>query len=125
MPTHGSESEISLRAIVVYLKSPFGGSLPAHKVSEKIGNALSKSQINRIYAVAIERGFDPKGETFTIKDEFIENSPRSGRPLKQTEDKIQSVTAQITTDRSGGERSPADIDGELEVLAIESSGPMV
>jgi hypothetical protein len=121
MSSRGPESEISLRAVVVYLKSPFGGALPAHKVSEAIGNVLSKSQVNRIYSVALERGFNPSASNFAIKDEYIENSPRTGRPSKQTDDVIRSVTTQIETDRFGREKNCADIAGELEALGVDIS----
>ncbi|KAK4106672.1 hypothetical protein N658DRAFT_394778, partial [Parathielavia hyrcaniae] len=49
-------TDIATRALIVTLKSPFGGKTSA-EISEETG--ISVRQINRIYARAIERGFEP------------------------------------------------------------------
>ena len=73
--------DISTRAIIVLLKSPLGGKTTAQ--IEAI-TGLSKSIINTIYARAIERGFDPNIVPLALKDEYLKDAPRSGRPSKQT-----------------------------------------
>jgi hypothetical protein len=115
MARGGSETPISLRAIIVYLKSPFGGALSAEQVRQKLGSqAPSRVHINRIYKAAIDRGFNPSGSEFIIQDEFINDLPRSGRPTKQTEDNARCVIAKIQRDRYGREKNCADIAGDLE-----------
>jgi hypothetical protein len=71
--------DISIRAVVVVLKSPLGGKTTA-EVEGITG--LSKRTINSIYASAIERGFDPNIVPLAIKDEHLRDAPRSGRPTK-------------------------------------------
>jgi hypothetical protein len=40
---------------------------------------LSTSSVNRIYACAIERGFNPHEDPI-IHNRYVEDTPRSGRP---------------------------------------------
>jgi hypothetical protein len=65
------------RAIIVFLKLPCGG-----KTTNEIAGQLEIAlrTINEIYSRAIRRGFDPNIRPFTLKDEYIEDAPRSGRP---------------------------------------------
>ncbi|EDN06635.1 predicted protein [Histoplasma mississippiense (nom. inval.)] len=74
-------TDIATRALVVALKSPY-----IAKTTTEIMNItnLSARQINRIYARAFERGFNPDLLYLTIRDEFLQDAPRSGRPTKQT-----------------------------------------
>lgn len=64
---------------MVTLKSPIGGRTTA-EIVEKTG--LSKRTVNDIYARAIRRGFDPNYLPLIIKDEYLKDAPRSGRPSK-------------------------------------------
>src|SRR5437667_462545 len=48
-----------------------------------------------IYARAIERGFDPKAEHPIIRDIYVENASRSGRPSKQTENKKLEILSKV------------------------------
>jgi hypothetical protein len=93
MSKRHSESEISIRTSIVLLKSPFGGSLSASKIKALLNDqiTLSTTQINDIYKKAIERGFDPNASKYLMKDEFVTNLQRTGRPSKKTEDIIRSV----------------------------------
>lgn len=75
--------DISTRAVVVVLKSPLVGKTTA-EVQQAI-TGLSKSTVNSIYARAIERGFEPSLKPLILKDEYLEDAPRSGRPTKHTE----------------------------------------
>ena len=75
-------TDIATRALVVTLKSPFGGKTTT-EIVDKTG--LSKRTVNQIYARAIERGFDPNHLPLIIKDEYLQDAPRSGRPTKQTD----------------------------------------
>jgi len=58
-------TEISIRALVVTLKSPVVG-LSLAEIFAKIG--ISISSVNRIYAKAIEWGFDLNVRPLVIKD---------------------------------------------------------
>ncbi|KFY25216.1 hypothetical protein V493_04755 [Pseudogymnoascus sp. VKM F-4281 (FW-2241)] len=74
-------TNISTRAPIVTLNLPVGGKNIA-EVAEKTG--LSSRQVNKIYARAIERGFDPNYTPLTLRDEWLQDAPRLGRPLKRT-----------------------------------------
>jgi hypothetical protein len=81
-------NDIATRALIVTLKSPYGGKTSV-EIAEKTG--ISIRQINRTYARAIERGFDPNHIPFTLRDEWLEDAPRAGRPTKQTEDTKEKI----------------------------------
>jgi hypothetical protein len=115
-------TDIATRAAVVTLKSPFGGKTSV-EVAEKTG--LSVRQVNRIYARAIERGFDPNHSPFLLRDEWLEDAPRSGRPSKQTPETIQKITDKVRKDRYGREKTAADIAGELSLEGIDISAMTV
>ena len=74
-----ARTEISLatRAAIITLKSPVGG-----KTSQQISNltGVSISQINRIWAKACQRGFDPNSYSLNLENAWLEDAPRTGRP---------------------------------------------
>ena len=72
-------TDIATRALIVTLKSPLRGKLTS-EITEKIG--ILKRTINDIYARAIQRGFDPNILPLTIKDEYLQDTPRTRRPSK-------------------------------------------
>jgi transposase len=111
-------TDIATRALVVTLKSPIGG-LTTAEISEETG--ISPRQVNRIYARAIERGFDPNHRPFTLKDEWLEDAPRSGRPSKQTPETSQVIISKVQKDRYGREKTCADLAGELSQIGIDIS----
>ena len=108
-------TDIATGALIVALKSPLGGK-STNEIAEKIG--ISKRTINNVYARAIQRGFDPNVLPLTIKDEYLQDAPRSGRPSKQTEDIKQSKTAKVRGDRYR-ELSCTDIAGYFSTEAFE------
>ncbi|KAF2179649.1 hypothetical protein K469DRAFT_716165 [Zopfia rhizophila CBS 207.26] len=63
-------TDIATRVLVVALKSPFRGKMTPEIVEKTV----------------IQRGFDPNHIPLVIKDEYLQDAPRSGRPTKQTED---------------------------------------
>ncbi|KAK2485807.1 hypothetical protein H9L39_03787, partial [Fusarium oxysporum f. sp. albedinis] len=75
-------TDIATRALVVSLKAPCSGKT-SPEVAEISG--LSIRQVDRIYARAIENGFDPNARSLILKDEYLRDRPRSGRPAKATE----------------------------------------
>ncbi|KAG7421869.1 hypothetical protein DER46DRAFT_653730 [Fusarium sp. MPI-SDFR-AT-0072] len=93
-------TDIATRAFIVSLKAPCSGKTSA-EVAELSG--LSIRQVNRIYARAIERGFDPNIRPLIFKDEYLQDAPRSGRPTKATEgtkDLVVSKRAQRSRNRN-------------------------
>ncbi|KAI1821411.1 hypothetical protein F4861DRAFT_469091 [Xylaria intraflava] len=102
------ETSISTRATIVALKSPIGG-----KTSSEIAKitGVSVSQINRIYSKAIERGFVPDRLPFTLRDEWLQDAPRSGRPTKQARQDKPLVITKVELDRCLNEESRADLAG--------------
>lgn len=102
--------DISTRAVVVVLKSPLGGKTTAQ--IEGI-TGLSKRTINDIYARAIQRGFDPNVVPLALKDEYLQDAPRSGRHTKQTVAVKEVLIQKVRRDRYGREKTCADLAGEL------------
>jgi transposase len=111
-------TEISMRALIITLKSPLVG-LTSAEIFGQTG--ISISTINRIYGRAIERGFDPNIRPLVIKDEWLEDAPRSGRPRKQTTENIEKVVEKVRKDRYGREKSCADLAGELSTEGLDIS----
>lgn len=117
-PESDRYNDIATRALIITLKSPYGGKTSV-EIAEKTG--ISVRQINRTYARAIERGFDPNRLPLVIKDAWLQDAPRSGRPTKQTESTKQQVIDKVRRDRYGREKSCADIAGELSQQGINCS----
>ncbi|KAI8671803.1 hypothetical protein NCS57_00656700 [Fusarium keratoplasticum] len=90
-------TDIATRALVVALKAPCSG-----KTTEEVAaiTGLSTRQVNRIYARAIYRGFDPNLRPLVIRDEYLRDAPRSGRPPKQTEETKKEVFSKLAGLRS-------------------------
>jgi len=84
-------TDISTRALVVALKSPFGGKSTT-QISEITG--ISPRTIDAIYGRACQRGFEPNARLIKLLPEYLEDAPRAGRPRKQeavTEATIEKV----------------------------------
>jgi len=115
-------TDISTRAFIIALKSPI-----VHKTTAEIAaiTGLSTRTINHIYARAIDRGFDPNIIPFQIKDEWVEDAPRSGRPTKQIEETVNSILDKVRRDRYGREKTCADLAGDLSEDGIDISATTV
>ncbi|OKP00652.1 hypothetical protein PENSUB_7735 [Penicillium subrubescens] len=83
------------------------------KTSSEIAKivGLSIATVNHIYARAIERGFDPIHTKIT--DEYVQDSPRTGRPTKQDPETVNTILSKVRLDRYGREKTCADIAGRL------------
>lgn len=103
-------TDIATRAVVVALKSPYIG-----KTTVEISKitSLSIQKINQIYARAIERGFNPELPHLIIRDEWLRDAPRSGRPTKQTPSIQDQILTKVRHDQYRQEKTCADIDQEL------------
>ncbi|KAL6411022.1 hypothetical protein AUP68_07458 [Ilyonectria robusta] len=89
------KTDIATRALVVVLKSPSGGEITA-EVTEITG--LSVRTINSIYTRAIKRGFDPNHHPLTLRNEFLCDSDRPGRPKKQMDEARIEIIAKVRRD---------------------------
>jgi hypothetical protein len=113
MAPQGSHTSTTTRAAVVTLKAV--GKQTSATISWLTG--LSVNQVNRIYARAISRGFDPNYRPFTLKDEWLEDAPRSGRPSKQTDSTTESVVTEVRKDRYGCKKTAANIASKHKTKA--------
>src|SRR3954451_11096701 len=114
-------SDIATRAAIVALKAIGGKSTP--EVACLFG--ISKSSVNRIYAKAIERGFDPNVLPIVLKKEHIDDALRSGRPTKQTDEVKDLIASKVRRDRYGREKSCADLAGEFSDAGFDISAMTV
>ena len=110
-----ANTDIATRVLVVSLKAPCSSKTTA-EVSAITG--LSSRQVNRIYARAIKRGFNPNQRPLSLRDKYLQDAPRSGRPLKRTTEAQESVISKVRRDRYGREKLAADIAGELSSEGI-------
>ena len=81
MPTSRQHS-VSTRSAVLVLKSSIVG-WSGTQIEDMLG--VNRSTVNRIFKRAIKRGFDPNSRPLVLKDEFVVDAPRSGRPTKQSQ----------------------------------------
>lgn len=105
------KTDIATRALAVTLKAPCSGKSSA-EVAAITG--LPIRTINSIYTRAIERGFEPNSVPLVIRDEWLQDASRSGRPAKQGADN-EDVLTKVHPDRYGRERTCADIVGDLSL----------
>jgi hypothetical protein len=101
-------TDIATRAFVVGLKST---GKTTNEVADLTG--LQARTINRIYGRAIERGFDPNQRPLAIRDDYVVDASRSGRPTKQKPETEDKILTKVRFDRYGREKTCADIVGEL------------
>ena len=111
-------TDLSTRALIVTLKSPLVGKTTA-QIHEETGIPIRT--INHIWARACERGFDPNYRPFELKDSWLEDLPRSGRPTKQTIEAKEALESKVRRDRYGREKAGADLAGELSELGFDIS----
>lgn len=82
-------NDVATRALIVTLKSPLVGR-STNKIADETG--VNPRTINNIYARAIQRGFNPNCYPLVLKDEFLQDAPRSGRPRKQADESTKSTS---------------------------------
>lgn len=85
---------------------------------------LSDPTTRRIFARAIERGFEPDVNP-VILDEYVKDAPRSGRPTKQDTVTKDSVLSKVRRDRYRREKTCADLAGELSIEGIDISATTI
>jgi transposase len=113
--------DISTRAYIVALKAT--SRLSSREIFSLTG--VPTRTIDRIYAKAIERGFEPNASQLTIKDSYFEDAARSGRPPVASPEAAKAILSKVRTDRYGREKSCADIAGELSLEGVDISAVTV
>ena len=88
-----SNTDITTHALVITLKSHFGGSKRTKEVS--FLTDISERTIRDIYARAISGGFDPNKRPINIENEYLANAPRSGRPTMKTEENQKFILDKV------------------------------
>jgi len=116
MPSRPPNTSLTTRALIVTLKSLVGGKTSAQIYEE---TSISIRQINRIYARAIERRFEPNFRLFTLKDEWLKDTPRSSRLLKQTPENIKNITNKVRTNRYGRKKTTPNLASKLSLEGIK------
>lgn len=86
---------------------------------------ITRRAVDKIYARAIERGFDPAIRPLRVPDVCVTDAPRSGRPRAQTAIIANFITQKVRRDRYGREKSCADLAGELRKEGTPLSAMMV
>ena len=104
--------DIATRAQVVVLKAC---GFKNHETTSKTG--VPDRTIRRIYATAIERGFNPDDNLSIVKNEHVAEAPRSGRPIKQTKENKQEIQSKIRRDRYRREKTCAQIAEEMKNIS--------
>lgn len=90
-------TDVYTRTLVITLKSPPVGKSTS-QVSELTG--IKPRTIDRIYSRAIAAGFEPNVLPIKILSHHVQDAPRSGRPVKQTQEVKEEVIQQSARDRS-------------------------
>lgn len=123
MPKTASNYDIATRTAVIALRAPAGAGLSSSQVATATG--ISINYINRLYRLAISRGFQPDQRPLSVQNSFVEDAPRAGRPSKRTPELIETVTAAVKTDRYGREKSCDLIAFELQAKGLQISASTV
>jgi transposase len=119
-----SNTDIATRALIVTLKAGLNNKLMTTKEILYL-TGIPKSTINQIYARAIERGFDSAERPIKLLNKYLEDAPRSGRSLKNTEENQQIIISKVRLDQYVREKTCAQLAGDLSQLGIEISGHTV
>lgn len=91
---HGNRVCAAVRAQVLALKQ-FGAS--NRQISDI--TCISERQIQRFWAKAIARGYDPVDGSKALKDEYLIDEPRSGRPKKATIEASNEILTKVRKSR--------------------------
>ncbi|KAJ5745721.1 hypothetical protein N7520_010903 [Penicillium odoratum] len=70
---------------------------------------ISQSQVNQIYAKAIERGFQENQRPIRIKDAYVSDAPRSEQPKKESTMNQDVIISKCVCDRNIGNNKSADL----------------
>jgi hypothetical protein len=110
MPT-----DIATRALVVTLKAPSGAGKTSIEIQAMTG--IPRRTIDDIYCRAIKRGFEPNERPLRLKNAWLEDAPRPGRPSKQTQENkdlifMKHLRLHCDEDTQGGRLQENEADEE-------------
>ncbi|KAG6112225.1 hypothetical protein E4U14_002133 [Claviceps sp. LM454 group G7] len=112
--------DIATRASVVTLKAIC---LPTTEVASLTG--IPTRTVNKIFANAIERGFDPQRRPVIVKNCYVEEAPRSGRPTKQTPELKEALLSKVRDNGDGRQKTCAELADDLGHLGYKVSANSV
>lgn len=81
------------RAAIIALKTPKGGAMTTQAISELF--RIPEHIVNRIYANAIRRGFEPNDRIITIDDYHVVDTNRSRRRVIEAPETRASTPSQV------------------------------
>jgi transposase len=114
-------TDIATRALICGLKA--AGQTTA-EVSFRTG--VPSRTVDAIYGRAITRGFDPARQPLEIKDSYLADAARTGRPSKAADPAtIEAVVSKVRRDRYGREKTCADLAGDLSLEGLNLSATTV
>ncbi|KAG6221158.1 hypothetical protein E4U26_006148 [Claviceps purpurea] len=108
--------DIATRTSVLTLKA-YG--ISTKEVASITG--ISVRTVNKIFANAVSRGFNPEDRPMKINNRFVEDAPKSGRPKKQTPEVKEIVLSKVRDDCYGREKTCANLAGDLCELGYNIS----
>ncbi|KAH7026632.1 uncharacterized protein B0I36DRAFT_331045 [Microdochium trichocladiopsis] len=71
--------DLAIRAVCVYLKADGKSSSATSAIT-----GIPTKTVTNLYRRACDRGFDLTARPLLMKDEFVADIPKAGRPKKQT-----------------------------------------
>ena len=93
MPKTALNFDIATRTSIITLKALAGSRLPSTQIEKITG--ISVRTINRIYAQAVTRGFQPEQRPLLIRDAYVQDAPRAGRPTKQAPTTVTDIVRAV------------------------------
>lgn len=110
-------TDIATRAYIVAPKAS-----PLNKPSAEVEalTSVAARTVSSIYTRAIERGFDPNAVPIKMRDAYVEDAPRSGRPSKQNEETTTAVMQARLSDGSEREKRAPQMSQLLKEKASMS-----
>jgi transposase len=105
---------LALRAQSVALKAH---GVSASDVRRETG--VSERQLRKYWVKATSRGYKPN-ESKALKDEYLTDEPRSGRPKVLTDEKIQELNDLVTRDRHGREKTCQQLGKDAGISAMSA-----
>jgi transposase len=109
MPTQKHDPAVRIQALALVEEG-----ITVKRVMEVTG--LSRRTIFNLKKRARERGYDP-AQSRTLKMEYVEDAPRSGRPKVITEEKRNQLVEEVRKNRDNREKSTAELGWLIGVSA--------
>jgi transposase len=89
--------------------------VPVDRVTTVSG--MSKASIYRLQKTARARGYDP-AVSRRLKDEYVQDAPRSGRPKKLSPEQEQELLQVLQKNRNGHEKTMQQLASEAGISSV-------